>query len=135
MKKILMGGLFSVILIVMIPLAPAIQINAIENQIHEELNDLKTQEITPTDLPEKFPLLFAFVILITISRLYIGILILNLSTEYDDTAYWFEDPFEITRPMLFLLGMFQMARTFGWEYFWVYLSVILKWDWFEWPPY
>ncbi len=130
-----MGGLFTVILLLMMPLVPAVQIHAIKNQIHEEFNGLNTEDISPTDLPEKFPLLYAFVILITISRLYLGVLILSLSTEYDDTAYWFEDPYEITRPMLFLLGMFQMARTFGWEYFWIYLSIILKWGWFQWPPY
>ena len=135
MKKILMGGFLTVILLLMMPLVPAVQIHAIENQIHEKFNGLNTEHLSSADLPEKFPLLYAFVRLITISRLYIGVLILYLSVEYVDTFYWFEDPFEITRPMLFLVGMFQMARTFGWEYFWVYISIILKWDWFEWPPY
>jgi hypothetical protein len=135
MKKILMGGFFTVILLVMMPLAPAIQINAIENQINDRFNELNSKEISIIDLPEKFPLLYAFVRLISISRFYIGLIIIILSVESVDPYYWFESPFEVERPLLFLLGAFQMARTLGWNYFWFYFSVIMKLEWFEWPAY
>lgn len=129
MKRIiLMGGIFSVILLLMMSVAPAVQLNAVENQLKEKYEELSFN-IDILDGEVKFPSLFTFVKLVWGSRILIGFLFLFLGIRFTDDYYNYPLGIILKHPIIISLGVLQLVRGYYWQSFWVHISEELNWGW------
>ncbi len=123
-KKILIGSIIAVVILILMPTVPAIHINAIENQIKAEYEELPLIDVINFKIPDKFPLLYLLVVGIGIFRLMRALMLLMYSIEYDEWG-----GFKISNPFLLLRGIILTASVDLWTYGWEIISEILGWDW------
>jgi len=139
-KKILIGSIIAVILLLLMPSIPAIQQNTIEEGFKQEiqkkldtitLDDLK--DIKPLDDDIKHPILYFLVMLVDDIRLTRFLLVGVIASTFID---W--DEFGNLRRinpilLLFFIGraLWIFSTLYLWELFWLIISNELEWNWFE----
>ncbi len=127
-KKILIGSIIAVVVLVMMPSIPAIQQKIIEertyNNLVEQLNLKDVREIKGLERI-KHPFLFLIYYVILVSRLTRGWIYLGISSDWD--GYW-PGP-EIKHPLLFIRSLMLLFSVDYWIIFWSIISHIMKWNW------
>jgi hypothetical protein len=106
------------------PIVPAININAIENQIKTEYEELLLEDDIDIKIPDKFPLLYILVITITISRNIRGELLWELAFGVDDFGIN-----NLNHPYLLLRSLILVTTVDLGIIGWYLISEILGWEW------
>ena len=124
-KKILMGSMLVLTLLLLMPSIPAIHINAIENQIKTEYEELPLNNDINFKIPDKYPLLYLLVLTIGWFKAIRGVIYCIFSIKSDD--YW---PITyVDKPILFFRGITLLASGNLWIFGWYIISKILGWNW------
>jgi hypothetical protein len=123
-KQIIIGSLVAVVITVLMPIVPAININAIENQIKTEYEELLLEDDIDIKIPDKFPLLYILVITITISRNIRGELLWELAFGVDDFGIN-----NLNHPYLLLRSLILVTTVDLGIIGWYLISEILGWEW------
>lgn len=131
-KKILIGSLLVLTLLLLMPSIPAIQQKIAEEVRYQELTEIfddfgleDIKEIMGKSALPKHPILLSFVFLIYLMRLGRSIIGLALSTNF--LRYY--EPLEIYHPLLFLYSGWLFISGFFWLYIWMLIANILGWNW------
>ncbi len=127
-KKILIGSIIAVSILLLMPSIPAIQIDSFKEGIQQNIDDLKTRLSnieSLIDLPEHFPLLFLFVYSVALFRLIRFTILMDLSTEPSD----FPPYFTITNWLLFIRCAFLLNGIDWWLVIWEEISDHFGWGW------
>ena len=124
-KKILIGSLLVLTLLLLMPSIPAIQTKTIEDRAYDDfdLNDVK--EIEPKGERLKHPLLYLSVFLVA----FRGIRGFFLMFSSSKNMFSWEEPMEIIYPFIFLRGVWLCGTTFLWQEFWVSVANNMGWNW------
>ena len=128
-KKILVGSLLIVILLLLMPSIPAIQHKAAKYEILSKI----TEDLDIKDIREIFELgkldriKHPFLYVLVISSLAFRNLRIEVLAKYSFKEDW---PYmEITNPVLFLRFLILVITTLFWSGFWEYISDTLGWGW------
>jgi len=127
-KKILIGSMLVLTLLLLMPTIPAIQQNIVKDDIKEK-NDILIAKNSSYDIeklletPKDFPLLYLFVV---------GVLQFQMA-RVDFLMKYAVDFFnrEIKHPLLLLRAYMILEAYDMWWNFWNALSTKLGWNWFE----
>ena len=133
-KKILIGSITAVSILLLMPSIPAIQHKIIEektnNHLIEQLNLQEGKEtkisLIKHSLYYKHPLLYAMVIFIAGFRCWRCIILGYISF---DIISWKPPEYEIYHPILFLRCMWLLNTFSIWCLFWNNVSDKLGWNW------
>jgi len=129
-KKILIGSMLVLTLLLLMPSIPAIQLKTFENETHNDFfsrienidfNDLKS---IIDGIPDH-PILFIWVMFIFYFRLLRAELYWVIATDMDGVN------FTIHNPPLFLLGVLLLYRAVNWGFGWADLAEKMEWNWGE----
>jgi len=125
-KKIFIGSILVLTLLLLMPSISAIHINAIENEIKQKNGGLIAEN--PSFDAEFFPeRLFCFVVAIAFSRFVrAGIWMLN-SIEFNDSS----GQFNVTHPLAYYRGVWLYLTFELWVTVWYIIFEKLGWDWSE----
>ena len=143
-KKILIGSMLVLAMLLLMPSIPAIQQKTIEEGIKQDLQD-KLESITLDNLKDikdlewiRHPILYLFVVAIFTLRgfrfafNFFGAMVAFTKLDPDDP---FGFGIEITHPILFWISMVKAFWFYVtgevWLIFWDYISNTLGWDWFS----
>ena len=129
-KKILIGSIIAVAMLLLMPSIQAIQIDSFKEGIQQNIDDLKTRLSnieSLIDLPEHFPLLFLFTYFVSRFRLTRFLILANLSTEP------FDGPpgFKVIHPLIFIRCVFLIWGFYWWCLTWEEISNRFGWGWFD----
>jgi len=113
-KKILIGSMLVLTLLLLMPSIPAIQHKTIEEGIKQDLQELEWI---------RHPLLYTLVMLLCYFRMIRATIILNIASDY---IWWYHD---IHFPLLFIRGVWLAVTSGIWYTFWQIVSDILGWGW------
>ena len=133
-KKILIGSIIAVSILLLMPSLPAIQHKIIEektnNHLFEQLNLQDGKEtkmsLIKHSLYYKHPLLYTMVIFIAGFRYWRCIILGHISF---DIISWKPPEYEIYHPILFLRCMWLLNTFSIWCLFWDNVSDKLGWNW------
>ncbi len=136
-KKILIGSMLVLTLLLLMPSIPAVQQKSIEEGIKQELQEkFETINLDYLEGMEDFewirhPILYAIVMSFAYLQNFRFALNFMLSvscTEPDGFG-----SFIFTKPILFAFFMFRAVwlsiTAFTWVGFWTYISEVMEWDW------
>jgi len=128
-KKILIGSIIAVVLLLLMPSIPAIQQNTIENEVYnksiEQIEEIKTKdakEIMPLDDDIKHPLLLRWVTFRFDSMIFRSFLFISLSATYEGV---------VISSLLFNRGWSLGELADAYSDFWEDVSITYGWGWFE----
>ena len=120
-KKILIGSLLVLTLLLLMPSIPAIQQKTIEEKAYsdfvEQLND-----------NPKFLFLYLLILSITNFRIFRFYFLLDISVESGSDPH-FPDWVRIKHPIILVRVMMLFFTTYCWSEFWNNLSDKLNWNW------
>ena len=120
-KKIIIGSLLVLILLLLMPSIPAIQQKTIEDKAYSDLVEkLKDLEVLDGDM--KFPILFAFVYMFARIQAY-------RSFKFWDFAQPGGDYSPIIHPLLFAYAIWLFFVVVRWVDFWFAISDEFEWNW------
>ena len=125
-KKILIGSLLVLTLLLLMPSIPAIQQKTIEDRTYNDLvEQLNLKDLRDIKVLErlKHPFLFLFVCVIFVSRMFRGSVYFYTSQDWDG-----RQPI-IIQPLLYLRGMMLLSSGYYWYLFWETISEILGFNW------
>jgi hypothetical protein len=122
-KRIILGSIVVLSLILLMPSIPAININAIDNKIHLEYEKLYLNSVIDIKIPDKFPLLYLLVVGVLNFQLKRVELLIEYAVDFENR--------EIKHPLLILRAIMIIEIHDMWWNFWYYLSDDLGWGWFE----
>lgn len=135
-KLMIIGCIFVVLVILLIPSYSAIQFRTFENLMQNELTEQKgilnfkefKEKINLANI-SKHSILFSIVNAIFTLRLLRTMILFELSTEVD----WIgEQPvYEIIHPLLYQRAKWLGITAWIWVELWFYISQYLGWDWFN----
>ena len=125
-KKILIGSIFVLTLLILMPSVSAIHKNSIENEIKQQVDKITPFDLLDFEPPDKFPLAFYFVLTI----FYFRIIRLNMLIEYAIEGDYPGD-FEIVHPLIVLRCAILLWATAWWFEGWDAISDYFGWGWFE----
>lgn len=124
-KKIPLGSIIAVLLLLLMPIIPATHLNAIENEIQQESEELTFTDFIDIELPDKFPLLFVLVVTLGLFKAYRAEILFGISTEL---GYYPRD-WRIVHPLIFIKGVILILRANLWMGGWDLIADTLEWDW------
>ena len=124
-KKIFIGSIIAVVMLVLVPIVPAVQLNTIENEIKTEYEELPLSDVVDFDLPDKFPLLYYLVLAIGYFRLYRFYILWDIAIEEGD---WPSEIY-IKHPLLLLRSFIIVRKANRWIEGWGIISDILGLGW------
>jgi len=110
------------------PSIPAVHFNTIENNIKQEIDEVTPIDILDFKTPDKFQLLFYFVLaryFFRVIRLYI-LLVLSIKPNLEGPVH-----FEIVHPLIAIRCFILLWRTYLPLDVWDTISDYFGWDWFE----
>jgi len=129
-KKILIGSMLVLTLLLLMPSIPAIQQKSIEEGFKQELQE-KLETITLDELMDikdlegiRHPILYTIVIFLLSFRYACCLKLGDISFESD---YW--GGVKIKRPLLFFRALWLVLTIEIWCLFWNSISDKLGWDW------
>jgi len=136
-KNILIGSMIAVILLLLMPSIPAIQLKTIDsaaqNNIIKKFNDLDFNELIDifnTGQKIKHPILFLIVRVIAEFRfLRSGILYKESIDWCSPHCRWVHPHNPISNPFLFIRSLMLFFTTVLWSEFWGFVSDKLGWNW------
>jgi len=119
-KRILIGSMLVLVMLLLMPSIPAVQQKTIEDKAYSDLVEkLKDLEVLDGDM--KFPILFAFVY--TFARIQITRAFKIL--DFALTENWYG----VKHPLFALYGLWIFFVSVRWVDFWAYYSDELEWNW------
>ena len=128
-KRILIGSMLVLVLLLLMPSIPAIQQNAVEEGIKQDLQE-KLESITIDDLKDievldgiKHPILYFLVIFITNFRMKRAWFFIDIS------SYFIRRYLVVDNPLIYLRGEWLYITTWLWYYFWHNISDRFGWGW------
>jgi len=127
-NKILIGSIFVLTLLLLMPSIPAIQqktiLNKAYNDLVEQLDIEDVKEIRKMDWI-RHPLLYVLVIFIAKFRLVRCLIIGEDSCDFSEFPPWFE----IYHPIRFFWCLWLIFTIAFWCSFWENISDTLRWNW------
>jgi len=137
-KKILIGSMLVLTLLLLMPSIPAIQQKTIEDGVRQDLQE-KLDTITLDDLKYidvlddiKHPILYYIFVFINDFRLSRFILVALIALDSFDFDEYGNMSFK--HPILFIISMMRAGWLFAtlyiWQVFWLTISHELGWNWF-----
>ena len=130
-KKILIGSIIAVALLLLMPYIPAIQQKSIESGYKQEIQE-KLETINLDDLKDieglddiKHPLLYLSVKLVAL-RGWRGLILLFISTI---NMFHPEYPMEIIFPLIYKRGDWLFNTALFWQEFWIDYAYTHGWNW------
>ena len=127
-KKILIGSMLVLTLLLLMPSIPAIQQKTIEdkayNDLEEKLDIMDIKELINKEDRLKHPLLYLSVFLVAFRGIRGALLIFSSS----NFPAWY-GTLEIYYPLIFLRGLWLCGTTFLWQEFWVGVAKERGWNW------
>ena len=118
-KRILIGSMLILTLLLLMPSIPAVQKISIEDKTDNEL------EITSKNNRLKHPLLYLFVLYSTLFRGLRGGYLVIISSNI---GAWME-PFEVDYPLFYKRGWWLINTAIGWADFWADYADRHGWNW------
>lgn len=122
-KKIIIGSMLVLTLLLLMPSIPAIQQKAIEQL--DDVDLINVKEINNNGDRLKHPLLYLSVFLVA----FRGIRGFFLMFSSSKNMFSWEEPMEIIYPFIFLRGVWLCGTTFLWQEFWVSVANNMGWNW------
>ncbi len=129
-KKIIIGSMLVLTMLLLMPSIPAIQQKIIEDRAYNDLiEQLDIKDIRKIKGLEriKHPFLYFMVNIIIGFRVLRAFVLFLISTEYDPIWRW-PGP-QIKYPLLWDRMIMLMATVELWVVFWAYVSCIMGWNW------
>lgn len=138
-KRIIIGSMLVLTLLLLMPSIPAVQQKSIEEGVKQNIQD-KIDAITLDDLKNidvvdwiRHPILYLIVISIVTFRLLRSAFYFYIAVDYCTESRPDSWVPEITHPILLIILMFNFARLYGYTWllvdFWQYISDRLRWNW------
>jgi len=127
-KKILIGSIFVLTLLLLMPSMPAIQINTVKEVVKQNIYELKTKTgiVDIEKLLELPNHILLFLIISAIAKFRFIRFELNF-------LYSISPPYiEIIHPLLLMRSIFLLIRYSFWLDIWIKVSEKLGWNWTEW---
>ena len=122
-KKILIGSIFILTLILVMPSISAIQHNIVNDEIKHDYGKFNIKDI----YSYKFPILFLFILGLYQFRWTRSDILVELATTPDP----FPPGYVVAKPLLFFRAMMLfLTATLRFD-FWILLSDYLGWGWLE----
>jgi len=133
-KKILIGSLLVLTLLLLMPSIPAIQQKTIEDaiqySIEKQLTITEIKGILKEEQLPKHPILFLIVWIIASFRVSRALFLYDKSAEWIYEGGWHGPYLEIKHPLLFLRFLMLIFTIEIWFGFWEGISYLLDWDWY-----
>ncbi len=135
-KKILIGSIIAVVILLLMPSISAIQQRAIKDRAYddlfEQLDDVDfkdVKEINTLDLGErvKHPLLYIFVFTLGAIRGIRGFYLMMNSSNFPGMP----EGLEINNPLIFYRGAWLSFTAIVWIQLWRYVGQKMGWNWEE----
>jgi hypothetical protein len=129
-KKILIGSIFVLILLLVMPSIPAIQMKTIEDRTYNDLVDqLDVKDVKEIKGLEqiKHPFLYNLVKVFLDCRLTRMFILQEISCDINPDVWWVD--IDVYHPVLFLRCIMLLVTTAFLGYFWNNLSNTFEWDW------
>ena len=126
-KKIQIGCILAFIMLVLMPAIPAISFKTIEKEKIEKIDKEQTINDIPYKTPDKFPMLFYFVLAIGYFRIFRIYLLYKYSIKEGE----YPGDFEVVRPLLFIRLFILLWTTDWWLEGWHSISDHFGWGWFR----
>ena len=146
-KKILIGSMLILTLLLLMPSIPAIQQKTIEDKAYydfvekfgevdadfiEFFNDVDLKDIEVLN-EIKHPILYYIVLFLSNFRLFHFFLVFLIASSFVDFDEY--GNISIQHPILFIISMIRAgwlyATLFIWQVFWINISNIMEWNWFN----
>ena len=125
-KKILIGSMLVLTLLLLMPSIQAVQQKTIEDKAFSDfIEKLEDVDLEDTDYV-KYSILNALILFITDIKVDRWLRFVYISTEV------VEDEVVITNPVIFVYSMWILMRLTIWDNFWTILNDNLDWNW-EYP--
>ena len=129
-KRILIGSMLVLTLLLLMPSIPAVQQKIIEDRAYhdliEQLDIKDVKEIRKMDWI-RHPLLYILVIFIAKFRWGRCLIIVEGSCDFTN----FPPEFEIYHPIRFFRGLWLVFTIAFWCSFWYFISTTLGWNWWK----
>ena len=122
-KNILIGSIFVLTLLLVMPSIPAVQMNYINNRIIEEYKEINFIDLIRTDLPSKYPILFLIVLSLFYFRVLRGMVLWEVATEW--RGYYFD----VVNSWIFFRCIILLGTASIRYNSWRLISKIFGWDW------
>jgi len=126
-KKILIGSIFVLTLLLLMPSIPALQMNNINNRIKQDYKEITLDDISDLNLSIKHPMLF----FITYGLLLFRTMRFEILWEFSTEPYEWGLGFEVVHPLVFIRSVILLFSAMLRFEPWAYLSEIYGWGWFE----
>ena len=126
-KKIQIGSLLVFIMLLLMPAIPAISFKTIENDNKQEIDKEIPIDDIPFKPPDKFPLLFYFVLVIGYFRVFRLYILLKYSIKEGE----YPGDFEIIHPLILIRCLILLWTTDWWLEGWHSISDYFGWGWFK----
>ncbi len=127
-KKILIGSILVLTLLLLMPSIPAIQINTVKEVVQQNKYELKTKlDIIDIEKLPEFPNhILLFLIIYTIAKFRFMRFKLNF-------MFSISPPYiQVAHPLLLIRSIFLLIRYSFWLNIWIKVSEKLGWNWAEW---
>ena len=128
-KKILIGSMLVLTLLLLMPSIPAVQHKSIEEGIKQEIQE-KLDTITLDDFKDievldnmKYPLLYFLVMFLLNFRMKRTDFLFDISTHGRPLNK------VVDNPLIFLRGVWLYLTVIIWYYLWAIISTKLRWNW------
>ena len=130
MKRVLIGGICSIILLIVIPTSSAIHFNALQENSNSYSSEQFKYSQNEHEVLEGIihPFLYKIIIPTLFCRMFLSLALTQISGEYikswHGAGYWI-----ISYPLLFLYSIRSFLKYYTRLSFWDYLSNTLDWHW------
>lgn len=128
-KRILLGCIIAVVVLLLMPSIPAGHLNSIQNRINQVNDVISEQPIFHIkgfpEIPERFPLLFLLISSIIICRLIRYYWLFEWSTEPGELPR----EYNIIHPLLYARSTILLLKTGLWITGWEGIANYFGWDW------
>jgi hypothetical protein len=125
-KKILIGSIFVLTLLLLMPSIPALQINTVKDALQQNINDFGRKSSIIDKLLELPNHILLFLIVYTIAKFRFLRFKLNF-------MFSISPPYiQITHPFLLMRSIFLLIRYSYWLNIWIKVSEKLGWNWADW---
>ena len=125
-KKIIIGSMLVITLLLLMPSIPALQINTVKDAIQQNINDFDPKSSIIDKLPELPNHILLFLIVYTIAKFRFLRFKLNF-------MFSISPPYiQITHPLLLMRSIFLLIRYSCWLNIWIKVSEKLGWNWAQW---
>ena len=125
--KIILGSLFVLTLLLVMPSLPAIQNKIIIKENKHDCREFNIKDMLQLKIPIKFPLVFLLILVIYQFRWTRSELLFELATAPDPLP----PGYKVVKPLLLFRGiMLFLTATLRFD-FWIMISDYLGWGWLE----